>query len=117
MTVGQALLEDGLVKRLRPILPDLDPSSLANGGATSLRNMVSAEQLPLVLEAYNASIKSIWYLALGLGCLVFVVSWGMEWKNVKPQKSKSKSGDEEAAEADTDAMEKANTEVQASKDG
>lgn len=83
VTVGQTLFEHGLVKRLQPIIPNLDPSTLSNVGATSIRNMVPHDQLPAVLSAYNDSMRSIWYLAIGLAGLVFVVSWGLEWKSVK----------------------------------
>lgn len=86
VTVGQTLFEDGLIQRLRSIIPDSNPSSLTNGGAASIRNLVPRDQLPVVLNAYNNSMKSIWYLAIGLAGLVFVVSWAMEWKSVKKQK-------------------------------
>lgn len=86
VTAGQALLEEQLAKNLKPILPDLDASSLANGGATTIRNMVTADQLPAVLVAYNDAIRNIWYLGLGLACLVLLASCGFEWKSVKPSK-------------------------------
>lgn len=90
VTVAQTLLTNTLVKNLTSILPDLNPGTLADGGATTVRNMASSDQLPAVLKAYNNSMKNIWYLALGLACLVFVVSWGMEWKSVKQQKTADK---------------------------
>lgn len=86
VTVGQTLMENGLIKRLHKIIPNLDPSSLANGGVTTVRTSVPRDKLPAVLEAYNDAMKSIWYLAIGLAGLVFVVSWGMEWRSVKEQK-------------------------------
>lgn len=79
-------MENGLIKRLHKIIPNLDPSSLANGGVTTVRTSVPRDKLPAVLEAYNDAMKSIWYLAIGLAGLVFVVSWGMEWRSVKEQK-------------------------------
>jgi hypothetical protein len=86
ITTSQTLLETRLVERLSGIIPNLNASTLANGGATSLRDLVSADMLPAVLDAYNDSIRSIWYLALGLSCVSLVASFGMEWKNVKDKK-------------------------------
>ncbi|KAL6721753.1 hypothetical protein ACLMJK_000858 [Lecanora helva] len=86
-TVSQTLLENRLIQGLQGIIPNLDPSTLTNGGATTLRGMVSEDKLPLVLEKYNDSIRSIWYLGLALSCLIFVASLGMEWKSVKKQKA------------------------------
>lgn len=94
VAIGQALLQNKLVKELKPILPDVDPSTLANAGATTFRTTVPEDQLPAVLRAYNESIRSIWYLGLGLACLVFVASWGMEWKSVKQQKTNTKQEEE-----------------------
>ncbi|KAI4721944.1 MFS general substrate transporter [Aureobasidium sp. EXF-10727] len=85
ITVSQTLLESGLASGLKEILPDLDPSTISGGGASTIRDMVSPDQLPVVLRVYNDSLKSVWYLGLGLSCLVFVASCGFEWRSVKPK--------------------------------
>ncbi|KAH0043056.1 MFS general substrate transporter, partial [Aureobasidium melanogenum] len=86
ITVSQTLLENGLVSGLKDILPDFNPSTISGGGASAIRDMVSPDQLPIVLKVYNKSIRSVWYLGLGLACLVFVASWGFEWRSVKTKK-------------------------------
>ncbi|KAI5197928.1 MFS general substrate transporter [Aureobasidium subglaciale] len=86
VTVSQTLLEHGLVSGLWDILPDLDTSMIAGAGATAIRDMVSTEQLLAVLKVYNDSMRSIWYLGLGLSCLMFIATWGFEWKSVKSKK-------------------------------
>jgi len=86
ITVSQTLLETKLLKNLRRVIPNLDAATLQNGGATTLRNLVPADMLPVVLDVYNDSIRSIWYLALGLACLGLLASLGMEWKSVKGKK-------------------------------
>ncbi|KAL9580461.1 MAG: hypothetical protein Q9212_004480 [Teloschistes hypoglaucus] len=86
VTVAQTLLQTRLIRGLRDLIPDLDPKTLANGGATSLRGMVPADKLSVLLHVYNDAIRSIWYLALGLSCLIFVASLGMEWRSVKDKK-------------------------------
>ena len=83
ITVAQTLLQNKLVQRLEGVVPSLSPSALAHGGAASLRHMVPAEKLSLVLDIYNDSIRSIWYLGLGLSCWIFLASLGMEWRTVK----------------------------------
>jgi hypothetical protein len=86
VTVAQALLQSQLITKLQPILPSIDLGSLADGGATSIQNQASRDELPAVLGAYNDSMRSIWYLALGLTAVVLVASFGLEWKNVKKLK-------------------------------
>ncbi|KAL9616875.1 MAG: hypothetical protein Q9160_008297 [Pyrenula sp. 1 TL-2023] len=98
--VSQTLLENKLIQGLGRIIPNLEPSALTNGGATSLRSMVSEDELFVVLNVYNNSIRLIWYLALALSCLVFLASLGMEWRSVKKEKNeknkKKESGDARA---------------------
>lgn len=89
ITASQTLLENKLAQRLEGLIPGLDTSALADGGATSLRSMVSKEKLSIVLDVYNDSIRSIWYLALGLSCLIFLASLGMEWRSVKKDRKKT----------------------------
>lgn len=86
ITTSQTLLENKLAQGLERVIPGLDTSALADGGATSLRSMVSKEKLSIVLDVYNDSIRSIWYLALGLSCLIFLASLGMKWRSVKDRK-------------------------------
>ena len=92
VTVSQTLLDKKLIEGLKGVIPNLDPSTLADGGATTLRDMVSEDKLAEVLDIYNVSVRSIWYLALALSCLIFVASLGMEWRSVK------KGGKSEKAE-------------------
>lgn len=84
-TVGQALLQSKLVKSLQPILPKANLHEIASSGATSLREGISGEQLRAVIVAYNVAIRSVWYLALGLSCLILLATLGMEWRSVKGQ--------------------------------
>jgi hypothetical protein len=86
VTIDQALIQSRLIKSLRPVFPDVDLSSLAQGDAISIRKLASSDQIPAVLSAYNDSLRSVWYLSLGLSCLVLLGSSGMEWKNVKAEK-------------------------------
>ncbi|KAI5458579.1 major facilitator superfamily domain-containing protein [Mariannaea sp. PMI_226] len=86
VAVSQTLLESQLIKRLTRIVPDLDPASLAGSGATSLQHLVPHDKLGEALKAYNDSMKSIWYLALGLCAVTFIGAFGLEWKSVKAEK-------------------------------
>lgn len=86
ITTSQTLLETKLIKGLHGIIPDLDAVTLSNGGATKLHNMVTKDKLPVVRAVYNNSMRSIWYLTLGLAGLSLLVSFGIEWKTVKAKK-------------------------------
>lgn len=102
--MGQALLQSKLATKLKPILPNVDLSELAEGGATSIRELASSDELPAVLGAYNDSMRSVWYLALGLAGLILLASFGLEWKNVKGQKSAEPGNEGGKEEAETGSL-------------
>lgn len=95
VTVSQTLLESSLARNLKPILPNIDPQTLAGQGAASLRSIVSGDKLREVLTIYNAALRNVWYLALGLSAVVLIGALGIEWRSVKENKTKQK--DEEKA--------------------
>lgn len=86
ITVCQTVLENNLAAGLVGKIPHFDPKSIASQGATSIRALVTPEQLPLVLQVYNDSLRPIWYIAVGLSGLIFLSSFGFEWKSVKKAK-------------------------------
>ncbi|EXM15770.1 Tetracycline resistance protein TetA/multidrug resistance protein MdtG [Fusarium oxysporum f. sp. vasinfectum] len=87
VTVSQTLLEGQLESRIAKYIPGVDINTLANSGATNLWNLVPSDKVDLVLKAYNDSMRSIWYLGLGMGCFALITSFGFEWKNVKAKKT------------------------------
>ena len=89
VAVGQTLLQNKLRSGLGKIIPDFDPRTISDAGATSLQSLVSAAQLPAVLKVYNESMRSIWYLTIGFTFLVFVGSLGKEWKSVKEEEKET----------------------------
>lgn len=99
MTVSQTLFEQQLYERLASIVPNLDPEKLVSSGAASLEELVAPDKLQDALQAYNDSMRVIWYLALGLAAAALVASFGLEWKSVKPRKKdqSAEGQDEEKA--------------------
>ena len=93
ISVCQTLVQNKLINGLAGL--GIDGSAIANGGATSLRSLVPAEQLLLVLKIYNGVLGNVWYLALALAILTFVSGLGYEWKNVKEEEEKARKAREE----------------------
>ncbi|KAF5660541.1 major facilitator superfamily transporter [Fusarium heterosporum] len=95
ITVSQTLLQGQLETKITKFVPGMDIQQLTNSGATSLRKLVPSNKLDLVLGAYNDSMRSIWYLGLGMACAALLLSFGLEWKSVQTNKklSEKSSGD------------------------
>ena len=85
VTFSQTLLQTKLASGSTKALPGFDSRALSNSAATAIRNIPDAQH-PVVLKIYNESVRSIWYLTIGLATLVFLASFGMEWKSVHSEK-------------------------------
>jgi MFS family permease len=80
--VGNNIFQSALVKNLAHI-SGINLDSVANVGATDLREMVPKEVLPQVLVAYNGALRDMFYLVTGLTCVMILGAASMEWKSVK----------------------------------
>jgi ABC-type sulfate transport system permease component len=77
------VLSNGLVNQISQRIPNIDAASIVAAGATGIRNLVSADQLPLVLEAYNQAVRNVFIIAVVTGCCGFIISFFFEWKSIK----------------------------------
>lgn len=88
ISVSQNILTSHLVSGITQLAGDLDPTMVVNTGATDLRNLVPAEQLPAVLEVYNQALRQVFLLGTGLASVSILGALGLEWKTVKkPEKA------------------------------
>ncbi|KAJ0115293.1 hypothetical protein J7T55_012569 [Diaporthe amygdali] len=81
-TVGQTILSNLLVSELAGV-PGIDPAQIVASGATELADIVPAEELNVVLDAYNYSLTRIFLAAMGLAFAALLSAACMEWKSIK----------------------------------
>ncbi|KAF2258781.1 MFS general substrate transporter [Lojkania enalia] len=78
-SVAQNMFTNKLVSGLEH-LASSNPKAIVNTGATELRSVVSANDLPQVLWAYNKAIVAAFYAAVGLSCASILGAVTIEWK-------------------------------------
>ena len=84
LAISNSVLSNGLVSEISKRIPNIDPATIINAGATGIRGIVNGEQeLQLVLEAYNVAVRHVFIIAVVCGALSFVTSLGFEWKSIK----------------------------------
>jgi hypothetical protein len=84
--VGQNTFIDKFLTQLGKI-PGINPPALVHTGATALRDAVTREQLPLVIEAYNYAIThGPFFVSTIMACLTIFGALGTEWRSVKEKK-------------------------------
>ena len=74
MSVGQSLFTNKLVKMVPQMVPGVDPGLVVATGATDLRRVFSAEQLPGVVASYMAGLKDAYILGIALAGMSVVVA-------------------------------------------
>lgn len=82
LPVGQNIFLNSLVRNLSN-LPDLDAEAVTSGGATDVRNLVSAEELPMLLLDYNSALINTFYLAAAISAVTIIGSIFVEWQSVQ----------------------------------
>ncbi|OOF93451.1 hypothetical protein ASPCADRAFT_173225 [Aspergillus carbonarius ITEM 5010] len=88
VSVAQNVFQNELHQNLAKV-PGVDAASVVQAGATMLREVVSADQLPAVLEAYNGAVTTTFYVGLAMGALSIVGALPIEWISVKGRKMES----------------------------
>lgn len=62
--------------------PGVDPATVIATGATQIRTVFTAEEVPGILVAYTAGIKAALALSIGASGAAFVVSLFNSWKRL-----------------------------------
>ena len=83
ITVAQTIFLGRLENRLRQTVPNIDPESIIQLGATNITANVPPQSLPAVILAYNTAITSTFYLAVALAGTVVVAALIMQSNTYK----------------------------------
>ncbi|KAF1941820.1 MFS general substrate transporter [Clathrospora elynae] len=86
ISIAQNIFVNTLSKEIPKYVPGFNPKTIAQAGATNLREVVPENLLPGVLHGYNNAIVTAFILAIATSSIAFFVSLGMEQKSVKGKK-------------------------------
>lgn len=96
VAVGQNLFLDKFTSALEAMGDGIDLALVVQSGATELKQIVPADLLPQVLDAYNVSLtRGPFFAALIVSCLGVPAALAMEWRSVKDDMHAK--GDEESS--------------------
>ncbi|KAH8695149.1 putative efflux pump antibiotic resistance protein [Talaromyces proteolyticus] len=85
ISVANNVFSNRLTESISSTVHGIDAGRIVNVGATALRSVVSPDQLPAVLKAYNGAIIDAFYVAVACACATALGSLAMEWKSMKPE--------------------------------
>lgn len=89
IAIGQAVLQNKLIQNLEATNfsdASLNISEIVAAGATQVRSLVPAQDLHLVLVAYNNALTRVFVVAVIMSALTMIGSLAVEWKSVKKAK-------------------------------
>lgn len=72
--------------------PGVDPAAVVATGATQIRAVFTADQVPGIVKAYMAGIKVALAIAIGATGVAFLVSLFSSWKRPKTEALKNADG-------------------------
>jgi hypothetical protein len=75
VSVGQTLFTNKLIKTASMLVPDVSPQLVIATGATELRKVFSASQLPGLIASYMAGLKDAYALGIALAGLSALVAF------------------------------------------
>jgi hypothetical protein len=78
-----------MVLKLATSAPDVDPRVLLGTGATQIRAVFTAEQIPGILVAYMEGIKTALAIATAAVGFSFVISLFSKWRRLNPEALKN----------------------------
>lgn len=85
VSAGQSAFVNELMKELAISAPDVNALAVLGTGATAITTVFPAEQVPGILIAYMAGIKTALAIAIGAVGLSFVLSFFFRWKRLNPE--------------------------------
>ncbi|KAI1454443.1 MFS transporter, partial [Annulohypoxylon moriforme] len=105
LAVAQTVFQNQLIKNLTANAPDLNSSTIVNGGVTAIRDLVPPDQLPAVLQAYNDAVTQTFYVAVAVSALSIFGPLFMDWISLKQPEKKPVDGSQEGSSVDDKSAE------------
>ena len=83
ISAGQAGFTNKMIQQLPIKAPTVDVAKVIATGATDLRHVFSAEQIPGILEAYMIGLRVPFAICIACACLTFVLAFTPKWESIK----------------------------------
>ncbi|KAM9879568.1 major facilitator superfamily transporter [Verticillium dahliae] len=88
VSAGQCAFVNTMLRSLPNTAPNVDPATVVATGATDIRRVFSADEMPGILDAYMAGIKIAIAIAIGATGLALLTSLLSRWERLNAEKVK-----------------------------
>ena len=87
VSAGQSLYTNRLLARVPVLVPGVSPALVVATGATELRDVFSAAELPGIVQAYMDGLKLTFVLSVALAGVTVPIALVAKWRSIKPSVS------------------------------
>ena len=104
VSAGESAFEARLTKKLQGSDSNIDPLKVIGTGATEIRNVFAAADIPFILRAYNDGIQTAMIVAIAFAVVCTIIAFGSPWKKLvaaeEPERAQAAPSSDKAVEAD-----------------
>lgn len=97
VSAGQAVFANTLVHQLASQAPGVSATTVIGTGATRLRSVFTAAQVPGILSAYMSGLKATYALAVALVGISVIFATMPKWERLKPKTDEAEKDQQESA--------------------
>ena len=82
ISAAQSAFNNRLIGAIATTLPDINPALALGTGATQIREAFTAEQIPLVIDAYMSGLKAVFAITIAAYGVATIVGLFGSWQKL-----------------------------------
>lgn len=82
LSAAQAAFNNQLIKTIVKELPEVNPGVALRTGATQIREVFTASQIPMVIEGYSSGIKAVFAITIAAFGVATTIGFFGSWKRL-----------------------------------
>lgn len=83
LTLSQAIFSNTLRAKTISDALGVDTDAVLVGGVSSLRQLVSLQEIGGVVRAYGGAFYDVLFSGVALGCCAWLCAWRLGWKDIR----------------------------------
>ncbi|OJJ77955.1 hypothetical protein ASPBRDRAFT_191217 [Aspergillus brasiliensis CBS 101740] len=92
LSSAQSAFNNELINYLRKNLPEVNPEIALGTGATEIRKVFTAAQIPVVIDAYVTGLQAVWAIMIAACGIATLLGFLGSWKRLNAEKLKEAAG-------------------------
>ncbi|KAJ4859019.1 major facilitator superfamily domain-containing protein [Trichoderma breve] len=92
LSASQSAFNNQLIKTFAVKLPEINPAIALGTGATQIREIFTASQVPIVIDAYMTSLKDVFAITIAAFGFATIIGFFGSWRKLQSDELKKAAG-------------------------